>query len=185
MSVRKQEEVQEVLRARSHGSNVKGGIVGLGLFEKVSQRTYRLTAAGLAAASDVEGAEIGSKGKAERALGQAIGEIVSHPVFRNWLKDPTVPKHFRDAGHFWGIAPGAPTTFIRARILNIDKTLVAARSLLDSKNIDSVDSHHGRSLFDRTDLSRAEEFQTELKRRFAKELTTLGIDVSSLTPSGA
>ena len=32
------------------GSNVRGGMVGLGLFDKVRQRTYRLTPAGLSAA---------------------------------------------------------------------------------------------------------------------------------------
>ncbi len=45
----------ELDRASVRGSNVRGGLAGLGLFEKVQQRTYRLTPAGLAAASEVPG----------------------------------------------------------------------------------------------------------------------------------
>jgi hypothetical protein len=34
----------ELDRASVRGSNVRGGLAGLGLFEKVQQRTYRMTA---------------------------------------------------------------------------------------------------------------------------------------------
>jgi hypothetical protein len=82
--------------------NVRGGLVGLGLLEKVRQRTYRLTPAGLMEASSITGADVGAQGKAERVLSDEIGRIVSHPVFQDWLKEPSLPKYFRDAGHFWG-----------------------------------------------------------------------------------
>jgi len=56
----------ELDRASVKGSNVRGGLAGLGLFEKVRQRTYHLTPAGLAAASQIEGADSSAKGKAEQ-----------------------------------------------------------------------------------------------------------------------
>jgi hypothetical protein len=163
----------ELDRASIRGSNVRGGLVGLGLFEKVQQRTYRLTPAGLAAASEVAGADPSFRGKAERALADAVSNILSHPVFREWMKDPTLPKRFRDAGHFWGIAPGTPRSVIRARIGDIDNTLEKARSLLDEKGTEEIAARHGRALFDRTDIERAREFQAALKQRFAKDLATL------------
>src|SRR5260370_11588576 len=97
---------KELDRVSVGGKNVRGGLVGLGLLEKVRQRTYRLTPTGLAAASAITGADPISRAKAERTLADAIGAVLSHPVFREWLNDPAMPRHFRDAGHFWGIAPG-------------------------------------------------------------------------------
>lgn len=151
---------------------------GLGLFEKVRQRTYRLTPAGLSAASQIAGADSSAKGKAERALADAVAHVLSHPVFRVWIKNPSMPKHFRDAGHFWGVAAGTPPRVIRARIGEIDRTLETARSLLDEKGVDDIAAQHGRVLFDRSDVLRATEFQNMLKARFAKELTTLSVDLS-------
>ena len=158
-------------------ASVRGGLVGLGIFEKVRQRTYRLTVVGLAAASEVAGADPSARGKAERALADAVAVILSHPVFGEWMKDPTTPKHFRDAGHFWGVAPGTPPSVIRARIGEVDRTLEKARSLLDTKRVEEIAARHGKALFDRVDIDRAMEFQATLKRRFAKDLSTLQVDI--------
>jgi hypothetical protein len=157
----------ELDRASVGGRNVRGGLAGLGLLEKVQRRTYRLTPAGLAAASKVVGATPSIRAKAERSLADAIENILSHPVFQDWTKDPALPKHFRDAGHFWGIAAGTPPSVIRRRITEIDLTLDRARATLDQNGRDEVAS------FSRTDLQRAAEFQSILKVRFAKELKTL------------
>lgn len=168
----------ELDRVSVRGSNVRGGLVGLGLFEKVRERTYRLTPAGLVAASEVAGADPDSHAKAERALADAVTDILSHPVFREWMRDQTTPRHFRDAGHFWGIAPGTPRSVIRARIGDVDKTLEKARSLLDGKGMEEIAARHGKTLFDRTDIERAMEFQATLKQRFARELATLQVAIS-------
>ncbi len=167
----------ELDRASVRGSNVRGGLVGLGLFEKVRQRTYRLTPAGLATASEVAGADPSAGGKAERALADAVTAILSHPVFLEWMKEPTTPKHFRDAGHFWGVAPGTPPRVIRARIGQVDRTLEKAGWLLDAKRVEEIAARHGKALFDRTDIDRAMDFQATLKRRFSKDLSTLQVDV--------
>jgi hypothetical protein len=168
----------ELDRASVKGKNVRGGLAGLGLFEKVRQRTYRLTLAGLDAASQIEGADSTAKAKAERALADGVARVLSHPVFRDWVKNPSMPKHFRDAGHFWGVAPGTPPSVIRSRIREVDQTLHAARSLLDSKGTDGIAAQHGRTLFDRTDVLRAEEFQKVLSTRFAKDLATLTVELA-------
>lgn len=168
----------ELDRATVRGSNVRGGLVGLGLFEKVRQRTYRLTPAGLAEASEVTGADPSSRVKAERALGDAVAAILSHSVFRVWMKDSAMPKYFRDAGHFWGVAPGTPPSVIRTRIREVDNTLEKARSLLEQKAVDEIAARHGKALFDRTDIERAMEFQATLKRRFTKDLSTLQVELT-------
>jgi hypothetical protein len=163
----------ELDRASVRGRNVRGGLVGIGLFEKVRQRTYRLTPAGLVEASMVTGADSSAQGKAERGLANEISRIVSHPVFQAWLKEPSFPKSFRDAGHFWEIAPGTPPTVIRARLGRIDQTLEKASSLLATKGVDGIAERHGKSLFDRADIDRASEFQNILKERFAADLAAL------------
>jgi hypothetical protein len=155
----------ELDRATVKGTNVRGGLAGLGLLERVRQRTYRLTPTGLAAASEVVGADSSAKGKVERVLSDAISQILSHPVFRGWIADSSAPRYFRDAGHFWGIAPGTPPSVIRSRIGEIDRTT------------DVLAAQHGRPLFDRNDVTRARDFQNALKSRFSRDLATLGVDV--------
>ena len=151
------------------------GLVSAGLLLRVRERMYRLTPAGLAAASEVVGAEPDTRGKATRALADAVDSILSHSVFRAWLKDPSSPKHFRDAGHFWGVAPGTPAKVIQARILDVDRNLETALGILDTEGINEVTVRHGKALFDRTDIERAKKFQAMLKERFAKDLATLHV----------
>ena len=169
---------KELDRASVKGKNVRGGLIGLGLFEKIRFRTYRLTTAGLIEASEVRGVEQEIRGTAERALADAVADILSHPVFLEWLKNPEMPKHFRDAGHFWGIASGTPPSVIRARIRDVDYTLEKAGLLLKTSGAKEIVARHGKTLFDRTDIDRAMEFHETLKQRFTAELTTLSVALS-------
>jgi hypothetical protein len=170
---------KELDRVSVKGKNVRGGLVGLGLLERVRQRTYRLTATGLALASQGPGADPALRGTAERALADAVSALISHPVFNEWVRDPSMPKHFRDAGHFWGIAPGTPPSVIRSRVLQVDKTLKEARDILDSKGLEEISGKGGKSLFDRTDVERALGFQSALKQRFGRDLAILQVDLNT------
>jgi hypothetical protein len=154
------------------------GLVAAGLVSRVRERIYRLTPAGLAEAAEVVGAEPDARGKAERVLADSVGAILSHSVFCRWLKDPNSPKHFRDAGHFWGVAPGTPARVIHARVLDIDRTLEKALNLLDAGGVDEVVARHGKALFDRSDIERAMNFHAMLKERFAKDLAVLQVKLS-------
>ena len=167
------EETNSRAQTAVRGHNVRGGLAALGLLEKVRQRTFRLTPAGLSIASEGVGSDPAMRGTAERALADALAGVLSHPVFREWIKDPTMPRHFRDAGHFWGIAPGTPPGVIRTRIADVDNTLIQARSLLDKKGVEEIIVRQGRPLFDRSDLERAVGFQAMLKQRFAKDVAML------------
>jgi hypothetical protein len=154
------------------------GLVASGLLSRVRERIYRLTPAGLAAAVEVVGAEPDARVKAERVLADAVRAILSHSVFRAWLKDSNWPKHFRDAGHFWGVAPGTPPRVIQTRVLDIDRTLERALSLLHAVGANEVTARHGTALYDRRDIERAIDFQTTLKTRFAKDLATLQVKLN-------
>lgn len=90
-----------------------------------------------------------------------------------------MPKHFRDAGHFWGIAPGTPPSVIRSRVFQVDKTLKEAHDILDSKGLEEISGKGGKALFDRTDVERALEFQSTLKQRFGRDLAILQVDLSA------
>ncbi len=159
----------------------KQGIVGEGLLTKVHQRVYRLTAPGLAAVSDLSPSDLIARGKADRQLEAAVKQIVEHPVFRQWLKDPIRPKYFREAGHFWGIAPGTPSKTVRDRVASVERTLAAALKALEDKNLNEMVEQRGKILFDRKDIERCLEFQSILKERFRKELRLL--DPNSVAPS--
>lgn len=165
----------ELDRVSVGGRNVRGGLVAIGLFEKVRRRTFKLTPMGLTQASSVTGADPTVRAKAERKVADAIAAIVSHPVFRDWLRDPALPKRFRDAGHFWGVAPGTPPSVIRRRITEVDKTLDSAVMLLDEGGTDEASTRHGKTLFDRKDIERAKEFHATMKQRFARDLETLQV----------
>jgi hypothetical protein len=150
------------------------GIIALGYIERVHNRVYRITPAGLAAASALRPADPIAREKAGRSLEHQIRQILEHPVFRAWLQNPDLPRHFRDAGHFWGIAPGMPPRTIRERLEAVEGTLQAAAAFLASAKVDEVAQQRGRILFQRQDIERSLAFQACLKTRFARDLALLG-----------
>jgi len=151
----------------------KLGMVGSGLLEKVHQRVYRLTPAGLAAASALRPSDPIAREKAGRELNEEIKQILEHPVFRMWLQDQSAPKRFRDAGHFWGIAPGMPAKTVRERVNAVEHTLKAALDFLSAVGVDEVTEQRGKVLFQRQDIGRAMQFHSDLKKRFAGDLRLL------------
>jgi hypothetical protein len=155
----------------SRGSS---GLVGQGFLEQVSPLVFRLTPAGLAAASELDPDDIKVREKAARELQEQIKIILGHSVFRAWLDDPATPKSFHKAGHFWGIAPGTPARVARERVAFVDVTLHAAVRLLTERDVETISDGRGHTLFDRRDVQRCLEFQSELKERFGKELLRLG-----------
>jgi hypothetical protein len=162
--------IHRELDSRGKGNQ---GIVGSGLLERVRPRTYRLTPKGLAeaAATSTEGSEVHER--TDRVFEMEIKRIVGHPAFAGWLQAPDTPKSFRDAGHFWGVAPGTPPRVVRQRVTGIDETLEAARRLLASRGVEQLGDQHGRVLVDLRDIERAQEFQQMLKDRFSDDLRIL------------
>ena len=150
------------------------GLVQQGILAKVKPRIYRLTPKGIAFASQLEPSDGDSRERAGRYVGAEIRKILTHPVFREWLRDPSRPKNFREAGLFWGIAPGTPPRIIQDRMRQIDDNLSAALSLLDERGVTEIGDARGSPLFDREDIERCREFQRALKERFAAELRVLG-----------
>jgi hypothetical protein len=161
--------VHRELDSRGKGQR---GIVGSGLLEKVGPRTYRITPKGLAAASESDGGA-GARERTDRVLEAEIARIVSHPAFIAWLKDPDTPRQFRDAGHFWGIAPGTPPRVVRQRVQAVEDTLRAALSVLEQKGVQEIANRHGQQLYDETDIARGLEFHRALKERFRRDLAVL------------
>jgi hypothetical protein len=155
----------------------KQGIVGQGLLQKVHQRVYRLTPAGLAEAGALRPSDVIGREKADRKLEEAVRSILQHPVFGNWLTDPMRPKYFREAGHFWGIAPGTPARTVRERVTRVEQTLKAALKVLEQRGAEEIIAQRGRVLFDRKDIQRCLEFQSVLKQRFARDLRLLDPDI--------
>jgi hypothetical protein len=151
----------------------KQGIVGQGLLEKVHRRVYKITAAGCVAASALQPKDAVAREKADRQLEQAVKQIIEHPVFKEWLTDRMRPKYFREAGHFWGIAPGTPPKTVKERVDSVEQTLRAALKVLDERNVNEIIEQRGKVLFDRKDVERCLEFQQVLKERFARDLALL------------
>ncbi|HKQ48366.1 MAG TPA: hypothetical protein VJZ71_09885 [Phycisphaerae bacterium] len=149
------------------------GLLGQGLIERVGPMMYRLSVAGLHEAAQLQPADTIAREKADRELEVSVKEILEHSVFRTWLADPSKPKYFREAGHFWGIAPGTPAKTVRVRISRVDRVLKAAKDILDEKGVDSITEQRGKLLFDREDVNRCEQFQQVLKTRFMRELQML------------
>ncbi len=149
------------------------GLVGQGLIERVRPMIYRLAAAGLHEASQLKPGDGVTREKADRELESLLSGILEHPVFKAWLSDPSKPKYFREAGQFWGVAPGMPSKTVRDRVTKIDRVLNAALELLDQRSVETIAKNRGKSLFDRNDVERCREFQRSLKNRFQRDLTLL------------
>jgi hypothetical protein len=152
----------------------KSGLVTKGLLVKSGERTLRLTTAGLARAVSLEGGtNTDHTAKLDRATQDAVRQILNHPEFNAWLKDPASPSRVSGAGHFWGIAPGTPADAVRSRVIGVERTLDAALKSLDDRGITEIVEQRGRVMFDRTDLKRALDFQRALRDRFRSELKRL------------
>ena len=151
----------------------KGGLVVKGMIAKVGDRTFQLTAGGIAAASRLQPSNAEQQVKLERELSSAVNKLVSHPVFAEWLKDQTKPTKFSGAGHFWGIAPGTPPRVVRDRIAKIESTLKEALQYMETRGIDALFKEKDRVLCERHDIERCIEFHGVLKERFSKELKLL------------
>jgi len=149
------------------------GLLGQGMIERVMPMVYRLTAAGLHEASQLKPGDVVACGKANRELEASIKGVLEHAVFRAWLSDQSKPKYFREAGHFWGIAPGMPPRTVRDRISRVDHILKAASELLDQRSVDAIAEQRGKLLFDRNDIERCQEFQKTLKTKFMRDLLML------------
>lgn len=164
------DKIKKELSSRGRGTK---GIVDLGWFDSVGTRIYTVTAAGLAMYAILDGSNKDFHDKAGRALELEIRQILEHRVFKDWLKDPSKPRHFREAGHFWGIAPGTPKNTVRQRIRKVDVALDGALAVLDDKGVDTISLAHGKVLFDRKDIERCNQFHADLKARFEKDLRIL------------
>lgn len=160
-------------------------LVRSGFFVRVSPLVFRLTPAGLSAASKLCPSNVVIREKADRRLEESIRPILEHPVFQSWLQDNNRPKHFREAGHFWGIAPGMPAKSVRERVERIENTLKAALELLNERNTDEIVANRGKILFDRNDISRCSEFNDTLKARFSRDLALLDPTFAQTTSSSS
>lgn len=162
----------------SRGKKNKG-MVDMGFLDKVQARVYRLTLKGLTAASELLDDEPDAMVRTDRVLENEVHRILEHPVFKAWLADNGEPKHFRDAGHFWGVAPGTPPKVIEERLRRVDQAIEAGVATLDGRGVDAIGSKKGSLAFDRNDLERIHEYQETLKHRFTTDLKTLGVDAFS------
>ena len=152
----------------------KNGLVERGLLKKNGQRVYKLTEVCLSIGISLEELNKEEYGmKLERQLNENISKIINHEVFKKWLEDPEQPKRFREAGWFWGIAPGTPPSVVKERLQEIDNTLKISEKSLKSKNAKKIFEQKGKILFDEDMLNKCSEFNESLKKRFEKDLNIL------------
>ncbi len=152
-------------------------MVDMGLLDQVRSRVYRLTPQGLQAASALNPEDKELQEKAGRELETRIRSILSHPSFATWLRTSENPKSFREAGRFWGIAPGTPPRVIKDRIRAVNAIIDSARLELDKRGVDEMVDKYGKVLFDRDDLKRTAEFNAVLIDRFRRDLEVLGVEL--------
>lgn len=165
-------------------ASVKGGLVGLGMFEKVQPRVYRLTAAGLAKASLVGPGDPKVREKADRVVEEEMHRMLGHPAYLAWSETDEVPKKFRDASHFWNIAAGTPADVVQGRLQRVDSTANAAMAILTAKGVAEV-RKKGALLYDRSDVVMLMQFQAAMKYAFRRELRMMGAEVDDNPPQSS
>lgn len=149
------------------------GLVGTGMLKKVETRVYRLTPKGMVVAASAAPDSSEERRGVERTFEGEVRRIIEHPVFVGWLKEPSTPGRFREAGRFWGVAAGMPPGTVRERVSGVEDTLNAALELLEERDAVRVGRSGGKSLYEREDIVRALDFQEAMKRRFVKDLQLL------------
>jgi hypothetical protein len=150
----------------------KSGLVAKGWLAKHGERTLRITMKGLSEIVGLTGDQ-DAAGKLDRQTQDRIAKILGHPVFQSWLQDRSQPTKFRDAGYFWGIAPGTPASTVRSRILDVRSTLQSALRSVEERGWDGIVQQRGQALFEIEDIQRALEFQDSLLQRFQSDIRIL------------
>lgn len=151
----------------------KDGLVNKGYLKKVGDRTYTLSEAGASIAARLSSADESTQLKATRSLQEAIIKILNHPVFRDWLSDNNKPTRFRDAGWFWGIAPGTPKKVVEERLRYVEQILSEAKNMLKETGKKEIIEQRGKVLFNGKDIDLCLKFHNTLKERFKKEIEIL------------
>lgn len=151
----------------------KDGLVAKGLFTAKGERILSFNELGLSQALRLNPDNNKLRYKLDRELQIVVNKIIQNSEFRNWLKDPSKPKHFRGAAYFWDIAPGTPSKTAIQRVNQIEKLLLETLKILDERKTNEIIEQHGKVLFERKDLERGLEFHNTLKKRFSKELETI------------
>lgn len=151
----------------------KGGLVAKGLIVKVGDRTFQLSAGGIAAGSQLSPSDPDQQIKTDRKVAAEVNKLVSHAAFAEWIKDRERPTRFSVAGQFWGVAPGTPARVTRDRIANIEATLKQALQYMVTRGVSALYKEKDRVLCERRDIERCLEFHDVLKQRFSRELAIL------------
>lgn len=162
------DKIQKEIGSRGSGSK---SMIAAGFFQKEGRRIYRMTTKGIAAAAKIQPSDSFAQAKLGRVLSEELKRISDHPVFKGWLANPDNPKNFRDAGYFWGIAPGTPVKTVETRIDSVDAVLDQAKEFINNTN--SISERRGAILFSQDDVDKMLQFHNALKKRFQKELSIL------------
>lgn len=129
---------------------------------------------GLAAATAATAPGEAARERLNRVLDAEVMRVIEHPAFVEWIQNKERPRSFRDAGHFWGVAPGTPSRVVNQRVKAVEDTLTAALNLLEARELEGVGGRQGRLLFEREDVERGLQFHAAMKTRFERDLRLLG-----------
>jgi len=91
-----------------------------------------------------------------------VKQILEHPVFKDWIQDPTRPKYFREAGPLLGHRTWHTSKTVNERVSLVERTLSAALRALDERGVSQLIEQRGKVLFERKDIERCLEFQRAL-----------------------
>ena len=145
-----------------------------GLFQKVGNKMYKLTEAGLRHAksiSDLPSEQFQEKWSLAREKVEKIRRLFESKASQKIRSGRTEEVSFFDACGFWGISPRSGAKDLWSRFAHIEAVLDEAEKALGPRS--AVSSIHGAIPYTAEDFKKLRSIHENLKEKFAKDIEVI------------
>jgi len=158
-------------------TNIMGstkGLAGSGLIERVGEKTYRLTSAGLAAAGALTGGTDDQQRAAlDRRLMSEMARLAESRAFTKLQGGRRETITERDALNFLGLSARSDGSRARARLSDVDQAIAAGRAAIADAEGSPIALDRGRRVLQASDIADLRLCCDYIRETFADELSQL------------
>jgi len=150
------------------------GLAGSGLTERVGEKTYRLTSAGLAAASALAGgADDEQRAALDRRLMSEVARLAETKALQKFQEGRRETITERDALKFLAVSARSEGNKVRARLSDVEQAIAAGTSAVAAAQGNPIALDRGRRILAATDMADLRACYEYVREVFADELAQL------------
>lgn len=150
------------------------GLAGTGQIERVGEKTYRLTSAGLAAAASlIGGADEQQRAALDRRLITEVARLVEAVAFQKAQEGRRAQITEREALKFLGVSARSDGNKVRARLSDIEQAIAAGNAAVAAAQGTPLALDRGRRVVGAEDMADLQACYDYIREAFADELAQL------------